>query len=554
MALQETKPVLGMMSEHKHSKMNQCGNVKASGLFPSLVLFLARQFPRCSWPPVRFTASFLQRPRPVEELYIDIPSSASGLLGVAWVDLYRAERYEHLEHSIYCLFSQGENSFHIDMVEKFFRNARGAATPGNSIWIGGFTSKEIRVPSNWRRIDLRLFQAIHSTLAVGVFASPFQELSDAVHEAVTHKAQSRHELKILSGHIFRPIFSTVGPKTVWWERTEETVRPALKNLQKFVINNIGSGILTDAKYPMMIPCWYQSSGTEGTSRENEKLSDILCGGSHLSWKVDWMTVVKQDSSRSPQRKVFDDYSVLLDLDLLQKSVQMDMYGNDIFHTAVIELEEQLPGLLILLAVARHVERILHKVRTIMESVRYNAFSRSYFKRIPLNFEEVLRELIAIQLLEADARNLEEEFAEAYPIINNKYGLTAFTPTEREGNYASEPHSGALSDNIHFLMDRASKVIEHLRSITEAMSRHSLEMQSRTENRSLLGLTVALLALTSVEFWYPSNLLRSYERTWIIAGVVSIWGLAVLSSRFRLNPVQRIRQLLNFLRQRIRSIW
>ena len=542
------------MSEHKHSKINQRGNVKARGLLPSLMLFLARQFPRLSWPPVRFTASFLERPLPAEELCIDIPSNAGGLLGVAWVDLYRTERYEHLEHSIHRLFSQSENWFHVDMVENFFRNARGAATPGYSIWIGHFTTKEMRIPNNWERIDIQLLQATHSTLAVCIFASPSQELSDAVHEAMTHKAQSRHELKSLSGHSFRPILSTVGPKTVWWERIEETVRPALKNLQKFAINNIGSGILTDAKYPMMIPYWYQSSGTEDTSRENEKLSDILCGGPHLSWKADWMTVVKQGSSKNPQRKVFDHYSVLLDLDLLQNSIQMDMYGNDIFHAAGIELEECTPGLLILLAVARHVERVLHKVRTIMESVRYSAFSRGHFKKLPLNFEEVSRELIAIQLLEADARNLEEEFAEAYPVINNKYGLTAFTPTEKEWNYASEPLSGALLREIHFFMDRVGKVLEHLCSITEAMSRHSLEMRSRTENRSLLGLTVALLALGSVGFWYQANLLRPSQRIWIIAGVVSIWGLSVLSSRFRLKLVQRIRQLLNFLRRRIRSIW
>jgi len=44
-----------MLSEYKHSKMDQRGHVEAHGLLPSLVLFLARHFPQLSWPPVRFT-------------------------------------------------------------------------------------------------------------------------------------------------------------------------------------------------------------------------------------------------------------------------------------------------------------------------------------------------------------------------------------------------------------------------------------------------------------------------------------------------------------------
>ncbi len=543
-----------MISEHKASKINQQGHVEARGLLPSLVLFLARRFPQLRSQPVRFTASLLERPPRDEELCIDIPSNAGGLLGVAWVDLYRTERYEHLERSVYRLFSQAENWFNIDMVENFFRNARGTATPGRSIWIGHFTTAQMRIPNDWERIDIQLLQATHSTLAVCVFASPSQELSEAIHEGVTHKAQSRHELKSIPGHILRPILSTVGREMVWWERIEEAIHPALKNLQKFAVDNIGSGILGNARYPVMIPCWYHSSSTEDTPRESEKLSDILCGGSHLSWEADWIAVVKQDSRRSPQRKAFDDYSVLLDLDLLGESVQTGMYGDDILHAAGIELEEQIPGLLILLAVARHVERILHKARTIIESVRYSGFARGHFKRSPLNFEEVSRELIAIQLLEADARELEEEFAEAYPVINNKYSLAAFTPTKRGGNYEISPLSGVLSSEIHYFMDRAGKVLEHLRTIAEAMSRHSLERRSRTENRSLLGLTVALLALGSVGFWFQANSMEPRERVLVLVGVVALWLLSVVSSRLRPRPILWTRRLLSFLRQRHHSIW
>jgi len=543
------------MSEHKHSKINQRGHVKARGLLPSLVLFLARHFPQLSWPPVRFTASFLERPLRDEELCIDIPSNAGGLLGVAWVDLYHTEHYEHLEHSIYRLFSQGENWFHIDMVEDFFRNARGAANPGHSIWIGHFTTKEMRIPNTWERIDIQLLQATHSTLAVCVFAYPSKELSETVHETVTRKAQSRHDLESVSGHPTRPILRTVDPKTVWWERIAETVRPALKNLQKFAVDNIGSGILGDAKHPLMIPCWYHNPSMGDTPRKNEEFSNILYGGAHPSWESDWMTVVKQDllARRSPQRKAFDDYSVLLDLDLLQKSVQMDMYGDNVFHAATIEVEERIPGFLILLAVEHHVEHVLHEARAIMESVRRSGFARGRFKRSPLSFEEVSRNLVGVQLLEADARELEEEFADAEPVINNSYSLAAFTPTKRAGNCTQLPLSGVLLDEIHYFMDRASSVLQHLCTIAEAMSRHSLERRSRTENRSLLGLTVALLALGSVEFWFQANLLKPRERGWILAGVVGLWLVFVMSSRLRLKPIRWTRQLCNFLRQLYRSI-
>jgi hypothetical protein len=231
-----------MLSEHKHSKINKGVPLDARGLLPSLVLFFARHFPQLGWPPVRFPASFLEHPLRGEQVCIDIPSNAGGLLGVAWVDLYGTERYQHLEQTIYYLLSRGENWFNIDMVENFFRNARGTATPGRSIWIGHFTTAQMRIPKDWERIDIQLLQATHSTLAVCVFASPSQELSEAIHEGVTHKAQSRHELKSIPGHILRPILSSVGPETVWWERIEEEVYPAVKNLQRFAVAHIGRGV------------------------------------------------------------------------------------------------------------------------------------------------------------------------------------------------------------------------------------------------------------------------------------------------------------------------
>ena len=307
----------------KIQKANQRGHVEARGLLPSLVLFLAQHFPQLSWPPVRFTASLLERPLREEELYIDIPpNNAGGLLGVAWVDLYRTERYEHLEHSIYRLFSHSEQWFHIDMVEDFFRSARGTANPGHSMQVGYFTSKQAQIPNDWERIDIQLLQATHSTLAVCVFASPSQQLSEAIHKAITQKAVSSHELKSISGHALRPILRTVAPETVWWERIEETVRPALENLQKFAVDNIGTGILADANHPVMIPCWYQGSSTESTLHGSKKFSDILYGGFHLSWTANWMTVIKQGllARRSPQNRALGDYSVFLDLDLLKKSL------------------------------------------------------------------------------------------------------------------------------------------------------------------------------------------------------------------------------------------
>jgi hypothetical protein len=267
-----------------------------------------------------------------------------------------------------------------------------------------------------------------------------------------------------------------------------------------------------------------------------------------------MTVVKRDTRRSSQRKAFDDYSVLLDLDMLRESVQMAMYGDDIFHAAGIELEQHIPGLLILLAVARYVERVLHRARTIMESVRRSGFSSGHFRMSPLNFQEVSRELIAIQLLEADARELEEEFAEAYALINDKYSLTAFTPTKRGGNYSTQPLSGVLSSEIRYFMDRAGKILQHIRTVAEAMSRHSLERRSRNENRSLLGLTAALLALGGVGFWFQADFVKPLERALVLVGAVVLWVLSVALPRLTPRPIRWTRRLLNLLRQRHRSIW
>lgn len=521
-------------------------DIEPAGFLPALALFLAKRNSHVRWAPVRFARDVLSAPpKPREAFRLGFPPGTCGLLGVTWIELYTVEQLAKLENRAHQLLARSD-MWHTDsLVDEFFDHARGVASIGNWALIGRIKSGTAL--HHWKTIDLQLLQVTRTTVALCGFAVPSAKFSADVHVSLALRARARREFRRFPGHLSRMGLADITAEKVWREDLDRRCRAPVGELLAFHKRNVGAGLLASFGQPTMTPCWYHDPGAKGPPADSARLISALSQHADFRWVSQQTTALHRDREQRKDTRddVFSDLVLVLDLDVLRRTPDVTVYGGDLVHAATVELEKTTPGLLALQAITDCSWGVLLKAQKSTEALRQRYYGRRWPNVPFVAADELSRELARIQLLSNDAQDLVADLAEACAALERAFSLGEFAPAAEEWNLASAPLPAHLRARATFLLGRAQKALARLSEIADALSTDAQGRRSRLENRSLLGLTTALLALGGVQFWAQTTALTPALRAAIVSGAFFIWLLVLVFPH--VNPLAWYRRAYRRLR-------